>query len=152
MYCGAFTVTIRVPQSMREVHGKGHRVVYALKFKFKNSADSLSLDAFSALLGDLMALYQESSPVLRTQVFYPDNSGLGDNPPDEFMIEVSDATSLEILRQFLQVRTDVRPTSVLTWNPAEAMSPQQSGMWCHSYHAGHLRLTLPLPTDSCLPC
>lgn len=126
--------------------------MYALKFKFKNSLDSFLREAFGNLLNDLISLYHTTSPVLRTQVYYPDNSDLGDTPPNEFMIEVIDADALEVLRRFLKGRTDVNTASVLDWNPAEAMSPQQSGIWCHSYHAGHLRLTLPLPDESFLPC
>lgn len=124
--------------------------MYALKFKFKNSADSLSLEVFGALLNDFMAS-RTNSPIVRTQVFYPDNSELGDIPPNEFMIELDGEDALDSLRQFLQRRSDVRPASVLAWEPSEAMAPQRPGMWCHSYHASQLRLS-EFSEDMPLPC
>jgi hypothetical protein len=89
--------------------------------------------------------------VLRTQSYYPDSSDLGDTPPDEFMIEVVDEDALQALLRFLQNRSDVKRASILVWNPAEAMSPRQSGMWCYTYHASLLRLAPPQINASASP-
>ncbi len=86
-----------------------------------------------------MATHKSGFPILRTQAYYPDNGDLGGRPPNEFMIEVVNEDGLQALQRFLQNRLDVRQTSILSWNAAEAMSPLQSGMWCHTYHAGVLR-------------
>jgi len=124
--------------------------MYALKFKFKDDQDSLSREAFHALLGDLFASHKSGFPILRTQVYYPDSSDLGSRPPNEFMVEVVNQDGLQALQRFLQNRPDVRPASILAWDPREAMSPLQPGMWCHTYHAGFLR-TVPTTNNGTYP-
>lgn len=122
----------------------------ALRFKLQDREDCSPPEAFHALLCDLIAAHRAGFPVLRTQAYYPDSSDLGDTPPDEFMIEVVDEDALQALQRFLQNRPDVKRSSILVWNPAEAMSPLQSGIWCYTYHAGLLRLaplTLAAPAS-----
>ena len=119
--------------------------MYALKFKFADAQESLLQEAFEGILSDLIAAHKTGFPILRTQVYYPDSRDLGSGPPNEFMIEVLNEDGLQALRRFLQNRGDVKQTSILVWEPLEAMSPLQEGMWCHSYHAGILRLA---PLDS----
>ncbi len=115
--------------------------MYALRFKFMEDQDSLVQEAFQEILGDLIAAYKSGFPILRTQVYYPDSRELGNGPPNEFMIEVLNEDGLQALLRFLQSRVDVKQASILVWDAIEAMSPLQSGMWCHSYHSGVLRLS-----------
>jgi hypothetical protein len=114
--------------------------MYALRFKFKVDQDGFSHEAFHSILCDLISTHKSGFPILRTQAYYPDSSDLGGRPPNEFMIEVVNEDGLQALQRFLQNRMDVKQSSILPWNPAEAMSPLQAGMWCHTYHAGVLRL------------
>ncbi len=114
--------------------------MFTLRFKFQSGGDSLLPAAFDSILSDLVASHPLGFPVLRTQVYYPDGD-LGIFPPNEFMVEVLDEDALSALQSFLQNRTNVNQNSILPWNSAEAMSPAQPGMWCYTYHAGHLRLT-----------
>lgn len=114
--------------------------MYALRFKFKDEQESFPHEAFHSILCDLIASHRSGFPLLRTQAYYPDSSDLGSRPPNEFMIEVVSEDSLQALQRFLQSRADVKQASILPWDPVEAMSPRQPGMWCHTYHAGALRL------------
>ena len=122
--------------------------MYALRFKFQDDGDSLPDEAFQAILSDLIAAHKNGFPILRTQIYYPDSSDLGARPPNEFMIEVINEDGLQALQHFLQNRSDVKQSSILAWDPHEAMSPQQAGMWCHTYQAGVLRL---IPAGSHTP-
>lgn len=126
--------------------------MYALRFKFEDGGEGLSFleDAFQSLLSDLIHSHCLGFPVLRTQVYYPDSSDLGATPANEFMIEVVDEDALGMLRHFLQNRTDVSTATVRAWKPSETLSPRQSGIWCYTYHAGHLRLAPSGGTSPCL--
>jgi hypothetical protein len=126
------------------------KILHALRFKFRDAADSLLTEAFQVLLSDLITAHRAGFPLLRTQVYYPDSDALGDMPPDEFMIEVVDEEAIQTLRRFLQHRLDVKHSSIQVWDPIETMSPLQAGIWCYSYHAAHLRLT-PAASQSSYP-
>jgi len=115
--------------------------LYALRFKFKDEKDGCPNEAFHSILCDLIAAHKTGFPVLRTQIYYPDSSDLGARLPNEFMIEALNEDGLQTLQRFLQNRPDVKQASILAWDPAEATSPLQPGMWCHTYHAGILRLS-----------
>ena len=143
MYFTVETTTMRGSRSTsahEQFAGNGRITMYALRFKFEDSADGLPAEAFVSVLTDLVNGHRYGFPILRTQVYYPDSSDLNANAASEFMIEVLDENALRSLRRFLQNRTDVDQVTVQEWHAAEAFSPLQKGIWCYTYHAGHLRL------------
>ena len=114
--------------------------MYALRFKFKDSVDGMPAEVFASVLNDLVNGHRYGFPILRTQVYYPDSSDLDATAISEFMIEVLDENALLSLHRFLQNRAEVNKAAVRDWHSAEALSPLQSGIWCYTYHAGHLRI------------